>query len=89
MKRVSLGLAEVGAWVEVSLEGQRCQVSVNQFLLCVCLPGSKARTVVTVVFNTSHSSEVQLSAASLEGGGCMILRSWVAILTFSNKAIWK
>lgn len=69
-----------------SLEGRRCRVFVNHFLPCAfacagpLLPGSKASTIIMVVFSTSHSSsELLLSAASLEGGGCTILRSWIKI----------
>lgn len=68
-------------------EGVGCLLTITSCEY-VCL-GLRPGPIVTVVINTSHSSEVQLSAASLEGGGCMILRCWVEILTFSNKAIWK
>lgn len=71
-------------------------MSISPFPVCMCVcvcvhvrlslrPG----LLITVVVNTSYSSEVQLSAASLEGGGSMTLSSWVEILTFSHKAIWK
>lgn len=77
-----------------SMEGRRCHVVASRFLTRVfaragpLLPGSEASTIIMVVFNTSHSSsELQLSAASLEGGGCTILRSWVKILTFRSEAV--
>ena len=59
-------------------------------MVCKAPPArSQARILIIVAFKTSHSSpEVQLSAASLDVV-CMILRSWVKILTFSNKAVLK